>query len=65
MFLGAFAKLRKATISFVMSVCPSVRPLETTRPPTNGLQRYLSIFRNSKEKIQVLLHSDKNNEYFT
>ena len=24
MFLGAFAKLRKATISFVMSVCPSV-----------------------------------------
>ena len=23
--LGAFAKLRKATISFVMSVCPSVR----------------------------------------
>jgi hypothetical protein len=25
-FLGAFAKLRKATISFVMSVCPSVRP---------------------------------------
>jgi hypothetical protein len=22
-FLGAFAKLRKATISFVMSVCPS------------------------------------------
>jgi hypothetical protein len=26
MFLGAFAKLRKVTISFVMSVCPSVRP---------------------------------------
>jgi hypothetical protein len=25
-FLGAFAKLRKANISFVMSVCPSVRP---------------------------------------
>ena len=25
LFLGAFAKLRKATISFVMSVCPSVR----------------------------------------
>jgi len=23
--LGAFEKLRKATISFVMSVCPSVR----------------------------------------
>ena len=25
-FLGAFAKLRKVTISFVMPVCPSVRP---------------------------------------
>jgi len=24
-FFGAFAKLRKAFISFVMSVCPSVR----------------------------------------
>ena len=24
-FLGAFAEFRKATISFVMSVCPSVR----------------------------------------
>jgi hypothetical protein len=24
-FLGAFAKLRKATISFVMSVCPPAR----------------------------------------
>jgi hypothetical protein len=23
-FLGAFAKLRKATVSFVISVCPSV-----------------------------------------
>jgi hypothetical protein len=25
LFLGAFAKLRKVTIIFVMSVCPSVR----------------------------------------
>jgi hypothetical protein len=36
-FFGAFAKLRKATISFVMSVCPSVRvsvrPHETTWIP--------------------------------
>jgi len=24
-FLGVFAKLRKTTISFIMSVCPSVR----------------------------------------
>ena len=31
-FLGPFAKLRKATISFVMSVCPH----GTTRLPLNG-----------------------------
>jgi hypothetical protein len=29
--LGAFAKLRKAIISFVVSVWPSVRPYGTTR----------------------------------
>jgi hypothetical protein len=32
-FLGAFVKLRKATISFVMSVHPSVRPHGTTLLP--------------------------------
>jgi hypothetical protein len=39
-FLGVFAKLRKATISFVMSVCLhnllSVRPHGTTGLPLNG-----------------------------
>jgi hypothetical protein len=30
-FLGAFTKLRKATISFVMSVCPYVCQYGTTR----------------------------------
>ena len=34
-FLGAFAKLRKATISSVTSDCPSVRLHETTRLPPN------------------------------
>jgi hypothetical protein len=34
--LGEFAKLRKATISFVMSVRPSVRPHETTLLPLDG-----------------------------
>jgi len=29
-FLGAFAELRKATSSFVISVCRSVRPYGTT-----------------------------------
>ena len=30
-YLGAFAKLGKATISYVISVCLSVRPYKTTR----------------------------------
>jgi len=39
-FLGAFAKLWKATISFVMSVCPSVRPHGTTHPPFDGFSMF-------------------------
>jgi len=31
-FLGSFSEMRKATISFVMSVCPH----GTTRPPLDG-----------------------------
>jgi hypothetical protein len=31
-FLGAFTKLRKATVSFVMSVCLSVRRPHGTTP---------------------------------
>jgi hypothetical protein len=60
-FLGAFAKLRKATISFVMSVRPSA-----------GMKKFgfelknfhnilcFSIFSQSVEKIQVLFKSDNN-----
>jgi hypothetical protein len=36
LFLGAFAKLRKAAISFVMSVCPSVRPSAWKNSASNG-----------------------------
>jgi len=32
-FLGAFANLRKATVSFIMSVCPSVHLRGSTRFP--------------------------------
>ena len=35
-FSGAFAKLQKATITFVMSVCLSVCPHGTTRLPLDG-----------------------------
>jgi hypothetical protein len=34
--LGAFAKLRKASISFVTSVYPSARPRGTIRLPLDG-----------------------------
>jgi len=55
-FLGAFAKLRKATTSFVMSVClpvhPSVRPYGTTRLKLDGFSSNLIyIFRKSAETI--------------
>jgi len=35
-YLDAFAKLRKATVSFVMYVRPSVCPNKTTRLSMNG-----------------------------
>ena len=35
-FLGAFAELRRVTISFVVSVCPLVLPLRTTPLPLYG-----------------------------
>ena len=55
--------MRKATISFVTSVCPH----GTTRLPPDEIKkkRYLNIFRKSVEEIQVSLKSDKNNGYFT
>ena len=38
LFLGALAKLRKETISFVMSVCPFVRPSAwNTSAPTGQI----------------------------
>jgi hypothetical protein len=34
--IGLFTKLRKATISFIMSVCPSIRLHRTTGLPLDG-----------------------------
>jgi hypothetical protein len=36
-FLGALGKLQKATVSFVISICPSVCPHGTIRLTRNGL----------------------------
>jgi hypothetical protein len=56
-FLGVFAKFRKATISFVMSVRPSVYPQGTTRLHWTDFHRirYLSLFHKYVGKIQVSL----------
>jgi hypothetical protein len=69
---GAFARLREATVSFVMPVCPSVlsdRPSAWNNSILNekNLMKFvISIFfeslsRNSK----ISLKPDKNKEYFT
>jgi hypothetical protein len=55
---GAFAKLPKATISFVMKQLGS-------RWTDFHEIRYLRIFRNYVERFQVSLKSDKNNGYLT
>jgi len=51
--LGAFAKLRKATISFVVSVCPSVR-MEQLVSHWKDIREiwYLSIFRKLSRKLK-------------
>ena len=63
--LGAFAKLREVTISYVTSV----RPKGTTRLPLDGFSlnfifRYFSKICG-KKKLKILLKSDKNNGHFT
>ena len=44
--LGAFAKLRKGTLSFVMSVRPYVRLYNLAPPPNwmNYYERYIRVF---------------------
>ena len=53
-FLGEFAKFRKATVSFVMSVRPSVR-MEQIGSLWTAFHEiwYLSIFRKYVERFQV------------
>jgi hypothetical protein len=61
--LGMFAKLQKATLSFIISI----RSHGTTQLPLDGVHEiwYLSIFQKPVEKIQVSMKLDKNNVYFT
>ena len=68
--VGAVAKLRNVTVSFIMSVSTSVRPLVcmeqlcSHRPDFHEIL-YWNIFRKYVQKIQVSLKSDKNNGHFT
>jgi hypothetical protein len=65
-FLDAFAKLRKAYISFIMSVRPSVHMEQLGTHQTDFHEIwYLRILRKSVRKSLVSLQSDKNNGYFT
>jgi hypothetical protein len=69
-FLGAFAKLLKATLSFVTSLRLSVSPfLRMEQFASHGTDFhgnwYLSIFRKSIKKTKVSLKADKNSGYFT
>ena len=59
-FLGTFAKFRKATISFLMYLCPLT--LGSHRKDFNEIL-YLGFLRKPVEKIQVVLKSEKNKEY--
>ena len=64
LLLVAFAKLRKATVSSVMSL----RPHRTHRFPLGRIFReiwYVKIFREYIEKIELSLKTDKKNGYFT
>jgi hypothetical protein len=64
-FPDAFPKLRKATISFVISVCPVVcLSVWNNSAPIGRILMKLDIWV-LVEKFQVLLKSDKNDGYFT
>jgi len=64
-FLGAFVKLKEATIDF-LPVCLSVRMEQPGPHWTNYYEiLYFSIFRKSTHKITVSLKSDNNNGCFS
>jgi len=67
LFLGMFTNLWKATVSFVMSVCPSIHPSAWNNSAPAEQFSWLCIFecfQKSVKKIHIWLKSDKNNRYF-
>jgi len=63
--LSAVTKLRRATISYVMSVRPSVIIEQLGSHWMDFHEIWFDYFQKSAEKIQVSLMSDKHNRYFT
>jgi len=63
--LGASAKFRKATINFVMSVCPSIRLCVYPFAWYNCAPTGRTVMRKSLENIQLSLQYDENKGYFT
>ena len=65
LFLGggadAFVKLGKATISFIMSVRPSIR-MKQLGSNSTGFDEIL--YLNVQREIQFSLKSEKNNRHF-
>jgi len=64
-----FAELQKASISFIMSVYPSIClsiQMEELSSHWTDFQEiwYLTISPESVKKVQVWLKSDKRNRYF-
>ena len=60
--LGAFAKLRQATVSFVLSF--RMEQLCSHWTDVHEIW-YLNVYRKSIEKIQVSLITGTNNGYYT
>jgi len=66
--LGAFAKLRKATISFVTSARPAIRMVGLGSHRADFHVILISEYfakKKTLKKIQISLKSDNNNECFT
>jgi len=60
-FVGMFAKLWKATVNFILSVCLSLHPHGTTWLQLDIFWwNFMSILWKSIRKIKVSLKSDKN-----
>ena len=69
-FVDELQSLQKATTSFIMSVCPYVRPSVLTEHLGSYWKdfhdiSYWRIFRKTAEKIQASLKPGNNNGYFS